>query len=202
VTGLGSPGAVQATGFGFASSGISVGFGLGPRINAGGRVGKSDLGVRLLTTTDPAEAEALAAELDRPNEERRALELACIAEATAAAEAQSDAPLIPVAGTGRPPGVIGTAPRRREEQGDPGDDVAGAERVVPGAHRRRRPYDARGRGPQVRLDELEHAGILEQSERAEQTGKLIAKADMPKLDDGRDCGRCNNKKSADSGGRA
>jgi single-stranded-DNA-specific exonuclease len=51
-----------------------LGFALGPRINAGGRVGKSDLGVRLLTTEDPAEAAAIAAELDRLNEDRRGIE--------------------------------------------------------------------------------------------------------------------------------
>jgi single-stranded-DNA-specific exonuclease len=95
-----------------------LGFALGPRINAGGRVGKSDLGVRLLTTTDPAEAEAIAAELDRLNEERRAIELACIDEATAAAEAQSDAPLILVAGTGWHPGVIGIVASRLKEKFD------------------------------------------------------------------------------------
>ncbi len=60
-----------------------LGWALGPRINAGGRVGKSDLGVRLLTTDDLAEAEALAAELDRLNEERRAVEAAVCAEAEA-----------------------------------------------------------------------------------------------------------------------
>ena len=52
-----------------------LGFALGPRINAGGRVGKSDLGVRLLTSTDPEEARGIAAELDRLNEERRAIEM-------------------------------------------------------------------------------------------------------------------------------
>ncbi len=51
-----------------------LGFALGPRINAGGRVGKSDLGVRLLTTEDPDEAREIAQELDRLNEERRAIE--------------------------------------------------------------------------------------------------------------------------------
>src|SRR4051812_48147078 len=50
-----------------------LGWALGPRINAGGRVGKSDLGVRLLTTDDPGEARAIAAELDRLNDERRAI---------------------------------------------------------------------------------------------------------------------------------
>jgi single-stranded-DNA-specific exonuclease len=52
-----------------------LGFALGPRINACGRVGKSDLGVRLLTCTDPEEARTIAAELDRLNEERRAIEM-------------------------------------------------------------------------------------------------------------------------------
>ena len=52
-----------------------LGFALGPRINAGGRVGKSDLGVRLLTCTDAEEARSIAAELDRLNEERRAIEM-------------------------------------------------------------------------------------------------------------------------------
>ena len=52
-----------------------LGFALGPRINAGGRVGKADLGVRLLTTSDPEEARGIAAELDRLNEERRAIEM-------------------------------------------------------------------------------------------------------------------------------
>ena len=52
-----------------------LGFALGPRINAGGRVGKSDLGVRLLTSIDPEEARGIAAELDRLNEERRGIEM-------------------------------------------------------------------------------------------------------------------------------
>ena len=51
-----------------------LGFALGPRINAGGRVGRADLGVRLLTTEDPAEARAIAEELNHFNDERRAIE--------------------------------------------------------------------------------------------------------------------------------
>ena len=102
-----------------------LGFALGPRINAGGRVGKSDLGVRLLTTSDPAEAEAIAAELDRLNEERRAIELVVIDEAAAAAEAQAESPLILVAGTGWHPGVIGiVASRLKEKFGRPALVVA------------------------------------------------------------------------------
>ena len=71
-----------------------LGFALGPRINAGGRVGKSDLGVRLLTATDPEEARTIAAELDRLNEERRAIEQAVTDQAAEQAAAQADAPLV------------------------------------------------------------------------------------------------------------
>ena len=89
-----------------------LGFALGPRINAGGRVGKSDLGVRLLTSNDPEEALTIAAELDRLNQERRAIEMLVTEQATEAAEAQFDAPLILVSGHGWHPGVIGIVASR------------------------------------------------------------------------------------------
>ena len=93
-----------------------LGFALGPRINAGGRVGKSDLGVRLLTSTDPEEARAIAAELDRLNEERRAIEAIVGEQAGEQAEAQADAPLIIVAGTGWHAGVVGIVASRLKER--------------------------------------------------------------------------------------
>ena len=93
-----------------------LGFALGPRINAGGRVGKSDLGVRLLTSTDPEEARTIAAELDRLNEERRAIEALVTEQASEAAEAQADAPLILVSGRGWHPGVIGIVASRLKER--------------------------------------------------------------------------------------
>ena len=97
-----------------------LGFALGPRINAGGRVGESTLGVRLLTTEDPAEAAEIAAQLSRLNEERRAIE----AEVQAAAEAQIDAQhnraVLILAGRGWHPGVIGiVAGRIKEKTGKP-----------------------------------------------------------------------------------
>ncbi|MBA3666379.1 MAG: single-stranded-DNA-specific exonuclease RecJ [Sphingomonas sp.] len=102
-----------------------LGFALGPRINAGGRVGKSDLGVRLLTTADPEEARAIAAELDRLNEERRAIEMLVGEQASEAAEAQANAPLILVSGRGWHPGVIGiVASRLKERFGRPAIVVA------------------------------------------------------------------------------
>ncbi|PKB25191.1 exonuclease RecJ [Novosphingobium kunmingense] len=97
-----------------------LGFALGPRINAGGRVGESTLGVRLLTTQDPEEARAIAAQLSVLNEERRAIE----AEVQQAAEAQIDAQhnraVLTLAGRGWHPGVIGiVAGRIKEKTGKP-----------------------------------------------------------------------------------
>jgi single-stranded-DNA-specific exonuclease len=93
-----------------------LGFALGPRINAGGRVGKSDLGVRLLTCTDPEEARSIAAELDRLNEERRAIEMLVCEQAQAQAEQQSDAPVITVMSAGWHQGVIGIVAGRLKEK--------------------------------------------------------------------------------------
>jgi single-stranded-DNA-specific exonuclease len=102
-----------------------LGFALGPRINAGGRVGKSDLGVRLLTATDPEEARAIAIELDRLNEERRAIEMLVTEQAGEAAEIQANAPLIMVSGRGWHPGVIGiVASRLKERFGRPAIVIA------------------------------------------------------------------------------
>jgi len=102
-----------------------LGFALGPRINAGGRVGKSDLGVRLLTTEDPTEAAAIAAELDRLNEERRAIEAAVCEAADALCGAQGNRSVLFVAGEGWHPGVIGiVAGRLKEKLGRPAIVVA------------------------------------------------------------------------------
>src|SRR5207253_440271 len=105
-----------------------LGFALGPRINAGGRVGKSDLGVRLLTSSDPEEARTLAAELDRLNEERRAIELLVCDEAEAQAAGQPDAPVIIVMSGGWHQGVIGiVAGRIKEKFGRPAIVIAETE---------------------------------------------------------------------------
>ena len=97
-----------------------LGFALGPRINAGGRVGEATLGVRLLTTEDPEEARMIAGQLSALNEERRAIE----AEVQEAAEAQLDRQhnraVLVVAGQGWHPGVIGiVAGRIKEKTGKP-----------------------------------------------------------------------------------
>lgn len=102
-----------------------LGFALGPRINAGGRVGESTLGVRLLTTEDPDEARAIAAQLSALNEERRAIE----AEVQEAAEeqlaGQHNRAVHLLSGDGWHPGVIGiVAGRIKEKTGKPSLVVA------------------------------------------------------------------------------
>jgi single-stranded-DNA-specific exonuclease len=97
-----------------------AGYILGPRINAGGRIGRADLGARLLSTEDPEEASALAQELDALNASRKEVEKAVIDEAVAAIEKQSnfdpDAPVIVAAGDGWHPGVVGIAAGRLRER--------------------------------------------------------------------------------------
>jgi len=99
---------------------FTAGFVLGPRINAGGRIGRSDLGARLLSTDDPEEAMALAIELDRLNAERKDVERRIHDEAVAAIESASnfdpDAPAIVVAGEDWHPGVVGIVASRLRER--------------------------------------------------------------------------------------
>ncbi len=105
-----------------------LGFALGPRINAGGRVGKSDLGVRLLTSADPEQARQIAAKLDRLNEERRAIEMQVCEQAEAQAGEQAGAAVITVMGAGWHPGVIGiVAGRIKEKFGRPAIVIAQGE---------------------------------------------------------------------------
>ena len=100
-----------------APAAYHLGFLLGPRVNAGGRIGKADLGARLLATDDPQEARDLADMLDRLNTERRDVETAVRDAALAQAEARgSDAPLVWAAGDGWHPGVVGIVASRLKEQ--------------------------------------------------------------------------------------
>lgn len=105
-----------------------LGFALGPRINAGGRVGKSDLGVRLLTSTDPEEARTIAAELDRLNEERRAIEMSVCQQAEEQAAQRGGDPVLAVMSAGWHQGVIGiVAGRLKERFGRPAIVIAECE---------------------------------------------------------------------------
>ena len=103
-----------------APSCSDLGFALGPRVNAGGRVGEATLGVRLLTTGDADEARSIAAQLSALNEERRAIEAAVQEAAEAQLAGQHNRAVIVLAGAGWHPGVIGiVAGRIKEKTGKP-----------------------------------------------------------------------------------
>jgi single-stranded-DNA-specific exonuclease len=118
-----------------------LGFVLGPRINAGGRIGQADLGARLLACEDAGEARSLAERLETLNEERREVEASVRAAALAQAEARGfDAPLVWAAGEGWHPGVVGIVASRLKEAanrpavviGLDGDEGKGSGRSVAG----------------------------------------------------------------------
>jgi single-stranded-DNA-specific exonuclease len=122
-----------------------LGFMLGPRINAGGRIGRADLGARLLMMEDPVEAGRIAAELDRLNRERQTIEQATLAEAEAEAMAalgiEEKGAVVVTAAAGWHPGVVGlVAARLKERFGrpafaialEPGDTGTGSGRSIPG----------------------------------------------------------------------
>jgi single-stranded-DNA-specific exonuclease len=123
-----------------------LGFLVGPRINAGGRIGDAALGSRLLLATDPAEAQRIAAELDRLNRERQEIEKAAVEEACAQAEfllsREPGAPVVVASSPGWHPGVVGLVAARLKERfhrpafalaanGD--GNLVGSARSVPGA---------------------------------------------------------------------
>ena len=101
------------------ASTFHAGFILGPRINAGGRIGRSDLGARLLSTDDPDEALALALELDALNATRKEVEREALEAAVHRIERESndrDGPVILAAGEDWHPGVVGIVAGRLRER--------------------------------------------------------------------------------------
>ncbi len=122
-----------------------LGFMLAPRINAGGRIGRADLGAQLLMLEDPVEAARIAAELDRLNRERQAIEQQTLAEADAEAIAtlgiEEKGAVVVTAAAGWHPGVVGlVAARLKERFGrpafaialEPGDTGTGSGRSITG----------------------------------------------------------------------
>jgi single-stranded-DNA-specific exonuclease len=122
-----------------------LGFLLGPRINAGGRIGRADLGVRLLLENDPIEAAKIAAELDRLNRERQVIEQEILAQAEAEADAalglEDKGAVIVTAAEGWHPGIVGLVAARLKEKFarpafaialEPGGIGTGSGRSIPG----------------------------------------------------------------------
>jgi single-stranded-DNA-specific exonuclease len=121
-----------------------LGFLLGPRINAGGRIGDATLGTKLLVTDDLAEASEIAARLDQLNRERQEIEKVTLeaaeAEALASLGLEEKGALVLATGEGWHPGVVGlVAARLRERFGRPAFAIAflgqtgtGSGRSIPG----------------------------------------------------------------------
>ncbi|MFV0475962.1 MAG: single-stranded-DNA-specific exonuclease RecJ [Pikeienuella sp.] len=108
-----------------------LGYMLGPRVNAGGRIGKADLGARLLSTTSAEEAEGLAQELDRLNAERRRIEAEVLDAAILQAESRgAEGPLVWAAAPGWHPGVVGIVAARLKERFDRPAVVIGVDEGV------------------------------------------------------------------------
>jgi single-stranded-DNA-specific exonuclease len=131
----------DAAGMNTAPAAYHLGYLLGPRINAGGRVGKADLGARLLTCNDPHEASAMADKLNQLNTERREIEATVQLQAMEQAEQRGlDGPLVWAAGEGWHPGVVGIVASRLKEAtnrpaiviGLDGDEGKGSGRSVSG----------------------------------------------------------------------
>ena len=101
------------------------GFVLGPRINAGGRIGRADMGAELLATEDAQLAYAHAAELDRVNAERRAMQASMLDEALAAADKQVGNAVIVVSMEGWHSGIVGIVAGRLKDRFDTPSIVIG-----------------------------------------------------------------------------
>jgi single-stranded-DNA-specific exonuclease len=107
-----------------------AGFILGPRVNAGGRVGASELGARLLACDDATEARSLAERLDALNSERREIEAQVLAQATAQIEAGPKSALLFAAGEAWHPGVVGIVASRLKDRHNRPACVVALERSV------------------------------------------------------------------------
>jgi single-stranded-DNA-specific exonuclease len=145
--GAGLPGLAalaRTAGLTAVSNARQMGYVLGPRINAGGRIGRSDLGARLLTSAGAAEAQALAGELDALNAERQAIERALLDAALRAVEPQLAAglPVLLAAGVGWHPGIVGiVASRLVERHHRPAVVLGLADGVAKGSARSIRGFD-------------------------------------------------------------
>ncbi len=114
-----------------APTSYHLGFLLGPRVNAGGRIGQADLGARLLACDNPHEAAAMAERLDALNTERRDIEAAVRAAALTQAEERGlDAPLVWAAGDGWHPGVVGIVASRLKDTANRPAIVIGLENGI------------------------------------------------------------------------
>jgi single-stranded-DNA-specific exonuclease len=128
----------DASGLNQAPTTYHLGYILGPRINAGGRIGDAALGARLLTTEDETEAQKIAVLLDKLNKERKAIETQMLEEAFADADRRvSEMPDLPVVVVGSESwhkGIVGlVASRLVERFGRPSCVIAWEKQAGSGA---------------------------------------------------------------------
>lgn len=133
-----------------------LGYMLGPRVNAGGRVGDAPLGTRLLSSDDPEEAAVIAMRLNEHNADRKDIEAAVLVDAIEQAETNvdPDSSIVFVTGENWHPGVIGIVASRLRERYDlpacviasDGGMAKGSGRSVPGVDLGRAVLDARDAG--------------------------------------------------------
>jgi len=129
---------MEVTGARDAPTAHTLGFLIGPRINAGGRIAKADLGLRLLLSEDPVEARAMAEQLDAVNRRRQEVEGDVLGAAFAMAErqAQEGRAVLLLVGEGWHPGVVGIVAGRVKERFNRPTLVAGlAEGLAKGSGR-------------------------------------------------------------------
>ncbi len=163
---------------------FEAGFILGPRINAGGRIGRADLGARLLATEDAVEAEELALQLHLLNAERKTVEAAIAEEARAAIEADSNfdpaAPALVIASEGWHPGVIGIVASRLRETYRKPVVVVGIDRAadIGKGSGRSQPGVNLGRAVQAAFDE---GLLLAGGGHAMAAGLTLRPADIPEF---------------------
>lgn len=179
----GSPGMTAlaaAAGLAGVADARQLGFVLGPRINAGGRIGRSDLGARLLSTHDAVEAASLAGELHALNAERQAIERGLLDAAQRAVEPQLTAglPVLLASGVGWHPGIVGIVASRLVERHHRPVVVLGiADGVAKGSARSIRGFDL---GAAVIAARLE--GLLQQGGGHDMAaGMTLAVAELERL---------------------
>ncbi|MGF1605372.1 MAG: single-stranded-DNA-specific exonuclease RecJ [Rhodothalassiaceae bacterium] len=155
-----------------------LGFLLGPRINAGGRIGDAGLGAALLSCDDPAQAATLARQLDQLNRERQAVEQAvCEAAMAQLALQDRDGPIALVCGEGWHPGVVGiVAGRLKEQLGRPALVLAADGATAVGSGRSVAGVDLGA----VILDALAHGVLIKGGGHAMAVGLTVAR---DRLDD-------------------
>lgn len=120
-----------------APTAFHLGFILGPRVNAGGRIGRADMGAELLACDNPEKAAGLAAMLDRHNADRRDIEAHVLAEAIEQVEERGiEGGLVWASGDGWHPGVVGiVASRLKERYNRPAIVIGAADGIGKGSGR-------------------------------------------------------------------